>query len=427
MSIIVTELDSVLKPIFNAYEALDGLIQSTHISSVTPTYDLWTTETSLVKSNLNQQLLQLNITNTHIEELKNSLLSSLTSEAAITPYELTNKLKNVLEGKTGVSEDLDEMLTSILTLTSETSQTITTPYELKNKLKDILEGKTGVLKDLDEMLTTNTAQHMYEKVSSSSRINQFAQDVVGFKSEEEFQKFIDEDAVKDPDSPAVRKVFKKLYNWAKNNKSIIAKSILAVGMGAPFVAMIQKLQRENTGCFVYYTDEKTNELKRHKILNRSCAFDQYLLASSSDSNNNFYSHPLDGISWDCSYDTHILKMYDKWKILEAGCNAICEPHNYNLLASHISGYFPLNNDESYLSNKNKYWKCENSTFLRALTIEMGSTVRDVAGGLMQGLNLNLSELRTLALYVFIFILSVTALWFFGKIIMNYYNNNTKRR
>ena len=135
------------------------------------------------------------------------------------------------------------------------------------------------------------------------------------------------------------------------------------------------------------------------------------------------SHPLDGISWDCTYDANVLKKFDRWKILDAGCNAICEPHNYNLLAVHVPDYFPLSNDDKF-SNRNKYWKCEKSTFLRALTIETGSAVRDVAGGLMQGLNLDLSDLRILMSYIFIFFLVITAMWFFGRLMLNYYNKNT---
>lgn len=335
------ELNDILKPISSSYDDLTGLRGSF--------LDSWDETTNPIRQTLNRQLSEISVSDRYTTRLTKRL-EKMTSES--TPSELTKELERILKGQTGV-----------------------------RKL-DLHMGKNNI----------NTIYHQ----QVLPRVNELAQDVVGFENEAEFRNFID---TAQPSSPKLLQVFNKMREWVKEHPSPIVKGILAVGFGAAFLKKLREVQDENTGCFVYTKRTRSDKpLKRDKIVTRSCQQQHWTQRRNPE------HHPLNDISWTCAFNTEKLKPWDRWGILDAGCKAICDPYNYNLLVNHVSGYHAIN---SNLLDDSLHYRCETSTFLHSLAVEAGDVVYEVATGLADSLlGINFPPLKTVIICLVSFIVCV---------------------
>lgn len=243
------------------------------------------------------------------------------------------------------------------------------PIALKDVLAGVMDGKTGV-KKLDLHMNKLSARAAYHQ-QVLPKVNELAKHITGFKDEDTFRDFCE---IANSNHPRLKAIFKRMSDWVKKHPSAIIKSMLLVGVGAPFLARIKQYQIENTGCFVYDISSDKEGVRRQKIPTRSC---MYLSLEGEE-----ISHPLDGISWDCKYNVEFLQTRDKWGILDAGCKAICDPHNYNKLAPYAPGYDSINLN---LLDKLQYYRCERSTLLHSIAVEAGNIVYDVATGFTQSM------------------------------------------
>ena len=226
---------------------------------------------------------------------------------------------------------------------------------------------------------------------------------MGFADEKDFGNFINK--IDDVKTASNNPKLHKIYKYLSNHKSTIAKNALLGGTIGYMVHYIKSFQNKQSGCFRYSIDKKNNDdMMRYKIKGNFCC------NSNNDDESQYIkllpeeSHPLYGKpKWDCNYDEFFLNdnnddRDDYHKIMNQGCRGLCNLENFNRLAQLTNGkYQPvvnlMNNDDDEeddgsgggggsSSSSSKYvYRCENATFLAALSNVSGNIMSDTIEGL----------------------------------------------
>ncbi|KAF7682701.1 hypothetical protein TCON_2080 [Astathelohania contejeani] len=257
------------------------------------------------------------------------------------------------------------------------------PNEYTKIMESILhgDGDSPILNDIENQalkqhLSIKYPFKLYQEYLQ--RVNSLVQDL-GFENEIELHDYLESNPL--PNDSKITHIFKTMVKWTTNNKSLVLKTAVLLGLGVSFLNYLQKYNRKNSGCFRYYVGKSSDNhsLKREVYLNRFCKFninrvdyiDYQILKDET--------HPLFNVhAWDCNFK--IQNIIETQNILSKGCNGICNPHNFNWLVQFVDGYEPV-----VLENINIFYiyKCEHGTILRDVAEIAGDGIDQVIQGITQ--------------------------------------------
>ena len=147
------------------------------------------------------------------------------------------------------------------------------------------------------------------------------------------------------------------------------------------IIFLQNYQKTHTGCFRY---EKEQQQQQQEIKYKFAGVSWCNNIGNNNNNNNSMDvklipenqHPLyNQKKWDCSYNKFPIGNNQIDRILNLGCNGLCNWKNFNILAKTSKGeYEPI----TYNDDDDKYvYKCETINMLQALSISTGDAFSDL--------------------------------------------------
>ena len=247
----------------------------------------------------------------------------------------------------------------------------------------------------------------------NSNYNQTAKSI-GFKDSVEFDNFIqniDPHKLNISETQKVSKLYSSLskLSRSKSKGSHIAKMAVAGGTIVAMIIFLQNFQRNHSGCFRY--DKVNNGSNDGDEIRIKYKFDgkswcNNVLGGGTSENKKVKTipeteHPLYNVNkWDCKYKNFPLGDEKVDRILNLGCNGLCNWENFNVLATLTQGeYQPLldYNDTRYV------YKCETVNFLQALSSTTGDAISHTFSGLLDS-DLGRQLVSTLLRVFFILIL-----------------------
>ena len=255
----------------------------------------------------------------------------------------------------------------------------------------LLRGESSLLRgETNALIRSSLPYYKYKKLIKQSDV---MAKKYGFKNELELAKEIEYGAYLCK-TPYGRNIvnnnprFINLYHQLKRikNKSTMIKAALIGGTVSGLIIYLGKVQNEKSGCFRYNLDEKQN-LVKYKVGGGNFCIgsgegeddlkDVNIIVLPEE------EHPLfNKDKWDCDFDkfnatTNIDREYVQ-KIVQLGCNGLCNLKNFNMLANFTSGDNLYNKVTAEEKFKKYMFVCERPTFLRTLIDETGGVVGQVA-------------------------------------------------
>lgn len=238
---------------------------------------------------------------------------------------------------------------------------------------------------------------------------------LGFKDTLDLDNFIKNVNPYNLKSSEVKKI-SKLYSYfskiaKKRPTNRLVKLAIAGGTITTMIIFLQNYQKTYTGCFRYdkYKGKEQQEIKYK--------FDGVSWCNNIGNNNNNNKdvklipetqHPLyNKKKWDCNYDKFPIGNNQVDRILNLGCNGLCNWKNFNILAKTTKGeYEPIiyDDDDKYV------YKCETINMLQALTISTGDAFSDLFDW-----NLDNHFINTVLRIIFIVILIYIIIKFYSYV------------
>ena len=243
---------------------------------------------------------------------------------------------------------------------------------------------------------------------------------IGFKDAVEFDNFIqkiDPHKLNISETQKVSKLYSFLSKLSRSNKSRgshIAKLAIAGGTITAMIIFLQNFQRNHSGCFRYErnkfntrkdTEDGDETRIKYKFDGKSWCNNNVLGGGTSENKTvktiPESEHPLYYVDkWDCNYKNFPLGNERVDRIINMGCNGLCNWENFNFLATLTQGqYQPL---VDYDETRYVY-KCETVSFLQAVSSSTGDAISHTFSGLFNS-DLGQQLVTTLFRVFFIMIL-----------------------
>ena len=272
---------------------------------------------------------------------------------------------------------------------------------IEKKLTTFLDGKKP------KVLKTATESATDRNVFSTFRLRQsdILAQKLGFENERDFARKIMSGAGSSRNTGVVSKLYKLLKTHPK---------LVKYGVGITSAAVLYNIcidyQMKHSGCFRYRrtrpeieTNEKDKNMEiddKNMETNKGATDDLYLIETGKKVRGHFCvsddskyweesvdvawvpegEHPLyDKRKWDCDFAA-FQETRSSQEIINLGCNGLCDPTNFNILASSslngaFSPYPNLNENGEYV------FRCEKVTFLRHIAELLGDGVDDIVDGI----------------------------------------------
>ena len=310
------------------------------------------------------------------------------TEIGVDPFHLDSPLLH----RSGVSVGSDGVFASRPRTSILSSVEGGNSLSIDRKLTTFLDGKKP------KVLKTATESATDTNVFSTARLRQSdtLARKLGFEDEQDFARKI----VLGAGSSRKAGVVSKLYKLLKTHPKLVKYSV-GITSAAVLYNICMDYQTRHSGCFRYRrtkSEMETNEMDNNDR-NKGVTDDLYLVETRqkvrghfcvSDVSNNWgdnadvtwvseEEHPLyDKPKWDCEF-ARFQNTKSSEEIISLGCNGLCDPANFNILASlsneAFSPYPKLDENPDYV------FKCEKVTFLRRIAELLGDGVDDIVDGI----------------------------------------------
>ena len=293
-----------------------------------------------------------------------------------------------------------------------------------NRIKNLIlrVKKNKKIKNNKNSTTTTSTTNTLVSVDKSNSIAKS----LGFKNAADFDNFIKDinlNKLSVTETKKLSRLFHYLSKVAKKNPKGIAKLAIVGGSLTAMIVFLKKFQNEHSGCFRYGRNNDESDNIKYKFAGSSWCNTNGSSSSSNGGDDKIKllpesEHPLyNRIKWDCNYnnfkkndDDDDQALVDK--ILEMGCNGLCDWKHFNFLAKKTRGEYTPIISKDLVNNNNEHffkyiYKCETINMLQALSISTTNTLSDLIG-------LNVSNgivlIKQLFL-VFIFLILIYKMYF----------------
>ena len=282
-------------------------------------------------------------------------------------------------------------------------------FNFLNKISLMDNLDISVLNKKIKMKNSNVKKTISKTIPSynSAKVNKTAKSL-GFKDNTDLNNFIKKinpNKLSISETKKVSKLYYHLSKIAKSKPKSIAKLAIAGGTITTMILFLQKYQNIHCGCFRYEKNKNENDQDiKYKFMGTWC--------NNNNNNDNEKvkllpenEHPLyNKKKWDCNYNKFPKGNNQIDKILNLGCNGLCNLENFNILAKTTNGeYEPI----TYKQFDKYIYKCETMTILQALSISTGDVLNETFSGFFDsdlGKHLIKNILRILFIIMLIYIL-----------------------